>query len=137
MVYGCVVNGRMLSPDRFARHSGSDRKAWVENDGDYDSRQRVMLSNSLHRTVQHYTFLFPQQFYVAGDVKDSSSWSLLRRQHQFFDALLDFLFCQFGIADQYFAEILAFLAKELSYLLICEAGQFRCWFRSQQPINFC
>jgi hypothetical protein len=34
---------------------------------------------------------------------------LLRRQHQFLDALLDFLLCQFGVASQQLAKILAFL----------------------------
>ena len=52
--------------------SGRSRQAWIEhNSCQPNPRQSVMLSNSLQRIAQHYTFLL-EQFYVARDIENGS-----------------------------------------------------------------
>ena len=81
-----------------------------------------MLSNSLHRVVQHYIFVL-EQLHVASEFEDGSIRGLLWRQNQPLDPLLDFPFCYLGITGQHRAEIRGFLPQEFSYLLVGEDGQ--------------
>jgi len=95
-----------------------------------------LLSNSIHRVVQHYIFVL-EQLHIAGEFEDGSIRRLPRRQDQALDALLDFPFATSGSPFSKSQKILALFLQELSDLLVREVGQLRCRFRSQQAINFC